>query len=113
MATLPNSLYHNGLLPQDRTVTTNNPAQDLLNRLQSQFGEPLTEAAETIVERFLAPFALVPKHDFEKHLETLQALEQTIEQLTTRVAELEAKASKKSGKKKSSKKKSARKKDSG
>lgn len=91
-------------------MTNNNPAQDLLNRLQSQFGEPLTDAAETIVERFLAPFALVPKHEFEGHLELLTQLEQSVETLTARVTELEQQAStkKKSGKKKSTKKKAAK-----
>ncbi|MFK7912775.1 MAG: hypothetical protein AB8B93_02575 [Pseudomonadales bacterium] len=100
-------------------MTNNNPAQDLLNRLQSQFGEPLTDAAETIVERFLAPFALVPKHEFENHLELLTQLEQSIETLGSRVTELEQQAqeaakknsgSKKSGKKKSGQKKAAKKK---
>ena len=97
--------------PTDAAVTQTNPAQDLLNRLQSQFGEPFSDAAETIVERFLAPFALVPKHEFENHLETLQELEQSIDALTARVAELESQGAqpkkKKSRKKKSTKKKSS------
>lgn len=107
-------------------MTNNNPAQDLLNRLQSQFGEPLSDAAETIVERFLAPFALVPKHEFENHLQLLTQLEQSVETLTARVAELEQRTpakhrsstkksdtkkpdAKKPGKKKSTKKKAAKK----
>ena len=99
-------------------MTDTNPAQDLLNRLRDQFGEPLTEAAETIVERFLAPFALVPKHEFENHLELLAQLEESVETLTARVTELELQGSakkksgaKKTGKKKSTKKKASKEKD--
>lgn len=69
-----------------------NPAEELIERLRAQFGGPLSDAAETIVERFLAPFALVPKHDFEAHLQALAALEQDLARLTQRVAELESQA---------------------
>ncbi|MGI9326071.1 MAG: accessory factor UbiK family protein [Pseudomonadales bacterium] len=73
-------------------MANQNPIDDLLERLKTQFGQAPGPSVEAMVRRFFEPFALVPKADFEQQQATLTEAEATITALDARVTALEAKA---------------------
>lgn len=71
-------------------MANQNPAEELIEQLRAQFGRPLGESAESLVRRFLDPFALVPKAEFDAALEALAGAQARAAALEQRVAALEA-----------------------
>ena len=68
------------------------PIRDLLNLLQARFANASAQAPfsdlEAHVRTLFARFELVPKHEFEAHLQTLASLEAQVAELEAKLAQL-------------------------
>ena len=72
---------------------TANPLEGLLARLQETLGEltpePLLNRMKPVLEGFFEQFQLVPKREYDAHLDKLGRLEEAVTQLEARIGELE------------------------
>jgi len=70
--------------------TTANPLEALIRRLGDSLGEfGPEERIRPVLDSFFERFQLVPRHEYDTHLENLAKLEDTISRLEARIAELE------------------------
>ena len=68
------------------------PLRQLLDRLMSVLPIPdpgLKSALEHQLQGFFSKFELVPRHEYEAHLEVLKTLENQVAELEKRLANLE------------------------
>lgn len=72
----------------------NSPLDALMDRirrlLENGADAGVAERIERAIADFLAAFQLVPKREFDRHLQALRELETQVTQLERRVRELEA-----------------------
>ena len=72
----------------------NSPLDALMDRirrlLENGADAGVAERIERAIADFLAAFQLVPKREFDRHLQALQELEAQVAQLEQRVRDLEA-----------------------
>lgn len=62
----------------------------LSSLLDGKTGAGVADQVQQSIESFLAAFRLVPKREFDSHLEALHALQQEVEELSRRIQALES-----------------------
>ncbi len=67
-----------------------NPLDALLERIKSVAGDGASQQLLPDLTQFFDAFQLVPKSTFDNHLAALHALEEQVQALQARVAELES-----------------------
>ena len=65
------------------------PVEQLLNFLKDKIPE-VDRKLEEPIRSLLSKFELVPKHEYEAHMDILKSLENQVGELETRVKNLEA-----------------------
>lgn len=72
--------------------TSSPPLEDLINRLRGALGDApasLLEGIRPVLDGFFQQFQLVPRREYDAQLASLKKLEDTVDQLEARIAELE------------------------
>ncbi len=67
------------------------PITTLITTLQKALPQ-LDQSAAPQIRQVMDKFALVPKHEYEAHIQILRTLEAQVRELEAQVAELQAKA---------------------
>ncbi len=68
------------------------PLEDLINRLRGALGDAPTtlfEGMRPVLEGYFQQFQLVPRHEYDSQLASLEKLEDRVGHLEARIAELE------------------------
>ena len=75
------------------TQTSGTPLDTLFGRLRDSLGgltpEPVFERMRPVLDSFFDQFQLVPRREYDAHLEHMAKLEDSVQRLEERIAELE------------------------